>query len=91
MSTDAIVARFRHEEQILASLNDPNIAQLYGGGVTVNDIPFFVMEYVEGLRIDKYCEGHGLDTSSRLQLFRKVCCGALRTSASCHPSRPKAF
>ncbi|MDQ6625825.1 MAG: serine/threonine-protein kinase [Verrucomicrobiota bacterium] len=71
--TDSIVARFRNEERILASLNDPNIAQLYGGGVTTNDIPFFVMEYVEGLRIDKYCEKHALDITSRLQLFRKVC------------------
>jgi serine/threonine protein kinase len=73
MSTDDIVARFRHEEQILASLNDPNIAHLYGGGVTANGIPFFVMEYVEGLRIDEYCNRHDLATAARLQLFRKVC------------------
>src|ERR1700738_3937385 len=43
MSTDEIVARFRHEEQILASLNDPNIAHLYGGGVTANGIAFLDM------------------------------------------------
>jgi eukaryotic-like serine/threonine-protein kinase len=73
MSTDDIVARFRHEEHILASLNDPNIAHLYGGGVTPNGIPFFVMEYVEGLRIDEYCDRHELSTAARLQLFRKVC------------------
>jgi serine/threonine protein kinase len=73
MSTDDIVARFRHEEHILASLNDPNIAQLYGGGVTANGIPFFVMEYVEGIRIDEYCDRRNLTTAARLQLFRKVC------------------
>lgn len=73
MSTDDIVARFRQEEHILASLNDPNIAQLYGGGVTANGLPFFVMEYVEGLRIDEYCDRHDLTTAARLQLFRKVC------------------
>jgi serine/threonine-protein kinase len=73
MSTDDIVARFRHEEHILASLNDPNIAQLYGGGVTANGIPFFVMEYVEGLRIDDYCNRHDLTIAARLGLFRKVC------------------
>jgi eukaryotic-like serine/threonine-protein kinase len=73
MSTDDIVARFCHEEHILASLNDPNIAHLYGGGVTANGIPFFVMEYVEGLRIDEYCDRHDLTTTARLQLFRKVC------------------
>jgi serine/threonine protein kinase/tetratricopeptide (TPR) repeat protein len=73
MSTDDIVARFRHEGHILASLNDPNIAHLYGGGVTANGIPFFVMEYVEGLRIDEYCDRRDLTTAARLQLFRKVC------------------
>ena len=73
MSTDDIVARFRHEERILAGLNDPNIAHLYGGGATANGIPFFVMEYVEGLRIDQYCDRHELATAARLQLFRKVC------------------
>jgi eukaryotic-like serine/threonine-protein kinase len=73
MSTDDIVARFRHEEQILASLNDPNIAHLYGGGVTANGLPFFVMEHVEGLRIDEYCDRQKLGTADRLSLFRKVC------------------
>jgi len=73
LSTDDIVARFRYEEQILASLNDPNIAHLYGGGVTANGIPFFVMEYVGGLRIDEYCDRKHLATAARLQLFRKVC------------------
>jgi len=73
MSTDDIVARFRREEQILASLNDPNIAHLYGGGVTANGLPFFVMEHVEGIRIDEYCRRHELATEAKLQLFRKVC------------------
>ncbi|MEY2540535.1 MAG: eukaryotic-like serine/threonine-protein kinase [Verrucomicrobiota bacterium] len=73
MRTEEIVTRFRHEETILASLNDPNIAHLYGGGVTTNGIPFFVMEYVEGVRIDQYCDRHSLSIAARLQLFRKVC------------------
>jgi len=73
MSTDDIVARFRHEEQILASLNHANIAQLYGGGATANGIPFFAMEYVEGERIDEYCRRASLSLNTRLELFRKVC------------------
>ncbi|MEY2562492.1 MAG: eukaryotic-like serine/threonine-protein kinase [Verrucomicrobiota bacterium] len=73
MDTAEIVARFRHEEQILASLNHPNIAQLYGAGIAAGDVPFFAMEYVEGTRIDEYCNAHALPTAARLQLFRKVC------------------
>jgi tetratricopeptide (TPR) repeat protein len=73
MDTAEIVARFRHEEQILASLNHPNIAQLFGAGVAVGDIPFFAMEHVAGTRIDEYCSAHELSAPARLQLFQKVC------------------
>jgi serine/threonine-protein kinase len=77
MDTSEIVARFRQEEQILASLNHPNIAQLYGAGVSGGDVPFLVMEYVEGLRIDEYCKAQALSTAARLELFRKVCAAVL--------------
>jgi serine/threonine protein kinase len=73
MDSAEIVTRFRHEEQILASLNHPNIAQLYGAGVTAGDIPYFAMEYVAGTRIDEYCNAQALSAAARLQLFRKAC------------------
>jgi len=73
MDTSEILARFRHEEQILASLNHPNIAQLYEAGLAAGDLPFFAMEYVKGVRIDEYCNTQTLTISARLQLFRKVC------------------
>jgi tetratricopeptide (TPR) repeat protein len=73
MDTAEIVARFGHEKQILAGLNHPNIAQLYGAGVAAGDIPFFAMEYIGGIRIDEYCRAGKLSMTARLQLFRKVC------------------
>ncbi|HEV2045349.1 MAG TPA: serine/threonine-protein kinase [Chthoniobacterales bacterium] len=73
MSTEDVIRRFRYEERILAGLNHPNIAQLYGGGVTEDEIPFFIMEYVDGIRIDQYCADHNLSITVRLELFRKVC------------------
>lgn len=77
MDTSEIVARFRQEEQILASLNHPNIAQLYGAGVAGGDVPFLVMEYIEGARIDDYCQAKALSIAARLGLFRKVCSAVL--------------
>jgi serine/threonine-protein kinase len=77
MDTSEIVARFRQEEQILASLNHPNIAQLYGAGIAGGDVPFLVMEYIEGVRIDEYCKSKALSTAARLELFRKVCSAVL--------------
>jgi non-specific serine/threonine protein kinase/serine/threonine-protein kinase len=73
MDTDAIAARFRHERQILATLNHTNIAGLLDGGTTSDGLPYFAMEYVEGQQIVDYCESNGLDTSTRLEIFRQVC------------------
>ncbi|MCA1616847.1 MAG: serine/threonine protein kinase, partial [Acidobacteria bacterium] len=67
--------RFRQERQILASLNHPNIARLLDGGVSSDGEPYLVMEYVEGVRIDDYCEGRKLSTGGRLRLFLEVCRG----------------
>jgi non-specific serine/threonine protein kinase/serine/threonine-protein kinase len=73
MDTDAIVRRFRHERQILASLEHPFIASLLDGGSTPDGRPYFTMEYVEGQPIVDYCDTHRLDTRARLDLFRHVC------------------
>ncbi len=67
--------RFRRERQILASLNHPNIARLLDGGVSADGEPFFVMEYVAGIRIDTYVAAQNLSTQERLKLFIAVCRG----------------
>jgi serine/threonine protein kinase len=68
-----ILRRFRIERQLLAGLDHPNIARLIDGGSTPDGLPFLVMEYVQGTRIDQYCESRKLPISERLQLFRAVC------------------
>ena len=73
MDTDEIVKRFRRERQVLASLNHRFIARLLDGGTTEKDLPFFVMEYVEGLPITEFCDRKKLNIEQRLELFRKVC------------------
>ncbi len=66
-------ARFRTERQILANLNHPNIARLVDGGSTEESLPYLVMEYVDGDRIDDYCDGKNLSVEARLSLFSKLC------------------
>jgi serine/threonine protein kinase/tetratricopeptide (TPR) repeat protein len=73
MATDDLVRRFRNERQILASIDHPNIARLLDGGTTEEGLPYFLMEYVEGEPIDRYCDAHGLSVRERLELFRTVC------------------
>ena len=69
----AVLDRFRHERQILASLDHPNIARLLDGGTTDDGLPYLVMELIEGTRIDDYCDAHDLNVNQRLQLFLQVC------------------
>ncbi|MEM8984943.1 MAG: serine/threonine-protein kinase [Pseudomonadota bacterium] len=71
-SADAI-ARFRTERQILASLKHPYIGQLLDGGTTDDGLPYLVMEYIEGERIDHYCDNARLNLQQRLALFKQVC------------------
>jgi serine/threonine-protein kinase len=68
-----LARRFRVERQILASLDHPHIAKLLDGGSTPEGVPFLVMDHVDGLAIDEYCDRRRLPIAARLELFRKVC------------------
>jgi serine/threonine protein kinase/Tfp pilus assembly protein PilF len=70
---EELLERFRAERQILADLNHPNIARLLDGGVTTTGLPYLVMEYVEGVPIDDYCNNKKLSIAGRLELFKTVC------------------
>jgi serine/threonine-protein kinase len=61
------------ERQILATLSHRGIATLYDGGVTDDGHPYFTMEYVEGQRIDEFCDANDLSVQARLPLFLQVC------------------
>jgi len=68
-----ILRRFLTERQILANLEHPNIARLLDGGTTEDGVPFFVMELIEGHRIDVFCDDRKLPVVERLRMFLQVC------------------
>ncbi len=68
-----MIERFRQERQILANLQHPNIVRLLDGGTTEEELPYLVMDFIEGERIDRYCDAHALPLSERLKLFRTLC------------------
>jgi eukaryotic-like serine/threonine-protein kinase len=72
LDTEADRSRFRVERQILASLNHPNIARLLDGGVTEEGRSYLVLEYVDGMPLDRYCETHDASLETRLSLFTTV-------------------
>jgi serine/threonine-protein kinase len=68
----SFVERFHREQHILASLDHPNITRMLDAGMSAEQ-PFLVMEYVDGLHLDAYCDAHSLSIQERLQLFLHVC------------------
>jgi tetratricopeptide (TPR) repeat protein len=73
MDSDEILARFLRERQILARLEHPDIARLLDGGVSADGRPYFVMEYVAGVPITRYCDERQLSIEARLTLFAAAC------------------
>ena len=73
MDTREVVARFAAEEQALAMMDHPNIAQVFDAGTTETGRPYFVMELVNGVPITQYCDDNNSTTGQRLELFTLVC------------------
>ena len=66
-------SRLKMERQILAQLDHPNIARLLDGGSMPDGTAYLVMEYIDGIAIDAYCDTQRLDVVARLELFQTVC------------------
>lgn len=72
MATEAVLARFRLERQVLARLEHPAIARLLDGGVAPDGRPWFAMELVEGEPITEHARARALDVEERLRLVIEV-------------------
>lgn len=73
MDSNQILDRFLRERRILARLEHPGIARLYHGGISDDDRPYFVMEYVDGVPLTDFADNHRLGIEARLELFMVVC------------------
>ena len=65
--------RFLQERQLLASLKHSSIVHVIDAGKTPGGQPYLVMEYVEGVTVDRFAEK--LPLAERLHLFLGVCEG----------------
>lgn len=72
---DAVIQRFESERQSLAVMNHPSIAKIFDAGATADGQPYFVMEYVDGPPVTRYCDEKRMKVRERLGLFIKVCEG----------------
>jgi non-specific serine/threonine protein kinase/serine/threonine-protein kinase len=69
------LTRFEIEQQALAQMSHPAIAQVFDAGTTPSGYPYFAMEFVDGEPLDHYCERHRLDLTERLRLLIRICQG----------------
>jgi len=73
LETEQILRRFEAERNVLALMDHPGIAKVLDAGTIEDDRPYFAMEYVRGMPVHQFCDWHGLDIPSRLELFLRIC------------------
>ncbi|MFC4311572.1 protein kinase [Steroidobacter flavus] len=73
MDSRDVIARFEVERQTLALMSHPSIAHIIDAGTTESGQPYFAMEYVAGIPLNRYCDQHRLGIDARLQLFLQIC------------------
>src|SRR5690606_6779739 len=73
LDTGDLVDRFLAERRILARLEHPAIARLLDGGALPDGRPYFVLERVEGVPIQRFAFERGLDVAARLRLLLPAC------------------
>ncbi|MEO9593466.1 serine/threonine-protein kinase [Rhodopirellula bahusiensis] len=65
--------RLEAEKQSLAIMEHPNIPRVLDAGTSENGRPYFVMEWVNGIPLTRYCDDNRLTINERMKLFIPVC------------------
>lgn len=73
MDSEEVLARFESEQQALALMSHPHIAQVFESGLTEQGHPYFVMEYVPGTPVSQHCDEFKMSIPERLELFVRIC------------------
>ncbi len=73
VADDAFLERFRREEATLAALDHPNITRLLDAGWSADRRPYLVMEFIDGVQLDAYCDAARMNVAGRLNLFLQIC------------------
>lgn len=72
-ASEDLVRRFHQERQVLANLDHANIARILDGGQTPEGLPYYVMEYVQGVPLDHFCDRRKIDLAGRVRLLQEIC------------------
>lgn len=73
--TRELLSRFSLEQRVLARMNHPHIARILDAGVATSGRPFFAMEWIEGIHLDKYCQSQAVPVRTKVELVLATCLG----------------
>lgn len=66
--------RFQREAQAASSMSHPNIVTVYDFGISQNNTPFLVMDYIEGENVKEVLRKHGrLPVDRSVKIFLQMC------------------
>ena len=77
MDSQAVLTRFRAEQQAMALMDHPNVATIFESGTSADGRPWFAMPLVAGLPIHAHCDLENVSIQARLKLFMDACHGVL--------------
>jgi len=63
---------FEREAELIASLDHPNIVSIRDSGI-IHHQYYFVMQYIEGLPLERYVRSEKLSFRQTVMLFNKIC------------------
>jgi len=70
---ESLAGRFQRERQLLAKLDHENITRLLDSGVSDEGLPYLVMELVDGVPVNAYCQKQALGLHAIALLLAEIC------------------
>lgn len=74
------LVRFKREAEALARINHPNVVMVTDFGITPEQIPYIVMEYIEGVPLRSLLESMGKLPEKQAVLISKQMCAGLHAA-----------
>ncbi|MBL8194877.1 MAG: SUMF1/EgtB/PvdO family nonheme iron enzyme [Blastocatellia bacterium] len=69
------LVRFRREAEALAKISHPNVVSIVDFGVTPDELPYIVMEFIDGKALRDLLEEKTLSEKQAIAITKQICAG----------------